>query len=582
MTASYWANGVTNALKNLVGLPTITYAVDGEGRITSAAAGSGQNPLSSTSYNTASEPTQVNLGSSDSDGFMYDTNTNRPTQYKFNVNGQSVTGTLTWNAIGTLETLAITDPFYGGGNQTCNYTHDDEIRIATANCGSPWAQTFNYDAFGNLTKSGTVSFQPTYSYLTNHITQIGTSYPTYDANGNVLSDTAHTYVWDANGRPVTVDGVGLTYDALGRMVEQNKTGVYTEIAYAPGGWKLAVMSGTTLQNAFVPLAGGAVAVYNSSGLAYYRHPDWLGSSRFASTPARAMYFDGAYAPFGENYAQTGTTDLSFTGMNQDTVSNLFDFPAREYNGIHGRWPSPDPSGSASASPSDPQSWNRYAYTGNSPMSSIDPTGMAAIPDFPSGGIGGLLLAAISLGFGSGPATDPGTDGTDGIASLLASTNVGTQCGACVYLNAAGTGISPAEGATGGGIDSSSNEIECQQTGGVFVNESSSGPQGDFDIYYKPDSNEILVDTDTNGTLNGTADYVTDGNSGQFDTLPTTNIFDLAASPGPWGAGNWTLGYDAWLASASCVWNSSLTIKGLINATVCGASTPGLFPATPQH
>ena len=34
---------------------------------------------------------------------------------------------------------------------------------------------------------------------------------------------------------------------------------------------------------------------------------------------------------------------------QDTVSKLYDFPAREY-GIQGRWPSPDPSGLSSASP----------------------------------------------------------------------------------------------------------------------------------------------------------------------------------------------------------------------------------------
>jgi RHS repeat-associated protein len=164
------------------------------------------------------------------------------------------------------------------------------------------------------------------------------------------------------------------------MVEQNKSGVYSEIAYGPTGSKLAIMSRQTLQKAFVPLSGGSVAVYNSSGLAYYRHSDWLGSSRFASTPARALYFDGAYAPFGENYAQTGTTDLSFTGMNQDTVSNLFDFPAREYNGLHGRWPSPDPAGTSSVRLRDPQTFNRYAYVRNSPLHHIDPTGMICDDD----------------------------------------------------------------------------------------------------------------------------------------------------------------------------------------------------------
>jgi hypothetical protein len=57
---------------------------------------------------------------------------------------------------------------------------------------------------------------------------------------------------------------------------------------------------------------------------YYRHADWLGSSRFASTTTRAMYSDVAYAPFGEPYAQSGTTDLSYTGMNSDTSGGLYD------------------------------------------------------------------------------------------------------------------------------------------------------------------------------------------------------------------------------------------------------------------
>jgi len=75
------------------------------------------------------------------------------------------------------------------------------------------------------------------------------------------------------------------------------------------------MNGSSLVKAFVPLPGGAQAVYNSSGLQYYRHPDWLGSSRLATLPTQAnpaineVYFDGAYAPYGEHYAQYGTQDL---------------------------------------------------------------------------------------------------------------------------------------------------------------------------------------------------------------------------------------------------------------------------------
>jgi RHS repeat-associated protein len=370
------------------------------------------------------------------------------TQYKFNVNGQSVVGNLTWNAIGTLASLGVTDPFYSGGNQSCTYSHDDLTRIATANCGSVFSQTFSYDAFCNLSKSGTISFQPTYSTSTNQITQIGSTTPTYDANGSITADGTHTYTWDAAGRPVTIDGVSLTYDALGRMVEQNRSGTYTEIVYGPHGGKLALMSGQTLQKAFVPLAGGAVAVYTSSGLAYYRHSDWLGSSRFASTPTRTMYSDDAYTPFGEPYAQSGTAALSFTGMNQDTVSGLCDFPAREY-ATQGRWPSPDPSGLASVVLTDPQTLNEYAYVRNTPLEFFDPTGLLAVPSYLGGG------------------------------------------GSCVYLNDAGTGLDDSAAP----IDYNSNSTECGDHGGSWF-DSTVDPSW---VYPDPNSNWVFA-KDTSGNV----------------------------------------------------------------------------------
>src|SRR5437588_2254466 len=136
------------------------------------------------------------------------------------------------------------------------------------------------------------------------------------------------------------------------------------------------MNGQNLQKAFCPLPGGATAVYGSSGtIAYYRHTDWLDSSRFASTPSRTKYFDVAYAPYGEDYADSGTTDLDFTGQNQDTVSGLNDFMFREYSPSSSRWIQPDPSGLGAVSMSNPQSWNRYAYVGNSPMNMVDPLGL---------------------------------------------------------------------------------------------------------------------------------------------------------------------------------------------------------------
>jgi RHS repeat-associated protein len=215
---------------------------------------------------------------------------------------------------------------------------------------------------------------------TNRFQTIPGGTPAYDLNGNLTNDVSHTYTWDAEGKVLSIDTVNLTYDAMGRMVEQNRSGTYTQIVYSPTGSKLALMSGQALQKAFVPLPGKAAAVYTGSGLAYYRHPDRLGSSRLASTPGRTKYYDVAYAPYGESYAGSGTTDLSFTGQNQDTVSGMYDFLYREYHSVQGRWISPDPAGLGAVSLADPRTWNRYAYVMNSPLAFTDPLGLACSVD----------------------------------------------------------------------------------------------------------------------------------------------------------------------------------------------------------
>jgi len=205
----------------------------------------------------------------------------------------------------------------------------------------------------------------------------------YDTNGNLKNDVTHTYTWDADGNMLSTDGstVTMMYDALDRMIEQTRGSSHAEIVYGPYGLKLALMNGQTLVNAFVKLPGGSRAVYNSSGLAYYRHGDHLGSSRLATTTTRTKYYDVAYAPYGEDYNGSGTTpDLAFTDENQDTVgggwaTNLYDFMLREYRTAHGRWTSPDPAGLGAVDPTNPQTWNRYAYVINNPMALVDMLGL---------------------------------------------------------------------------------------------------------------------------------------------------------------------------------------------------------------
>src|ERR1700753_4278008 len=92
------------------------------------------------------------------------------------------------------------------------------------------------------------SFQPTYSPSTNRITSVAGFTPTYDANGDVTNDGNHTYTWDAFGNATTIDGVGIVYDALDRMVEQNRTTSNSEIIYSLTGFKMQIMNGSTRPN----------------------------------------------------------------------------------------------------------------------------------------------------------------------------------------------------------------------------------------------------------------------------------------------------------------------------------------------
>ena len=379
---TYWANGAVNKLSGIPGLPTITYNVDGEGRIKTASASSGQNPLTATGYNYAGSATSVTFGSGDSDGFTYDGNTNRMTKYQFNVNGQTETGQLTWNQMGTLGKLQITDPFNSTDNgQSCTYSHDDLVRVSGVNCGSLWTQTFSYDAYGNLAKSGTGTFAATYTGNNNRISTIASFTPTYDANGNLLQDTYNTYTWDADGNLVSVVGKTVTYDAFDRMVAFSNGQTYI---YAPsGGSPLTQGVGQTLGLAYLHLPANAVVVYNSSGILQYNHPDWLGSARLLSTQTRGTSPGYAYAPFGEGYARASGGWAQFTTDGNVWTANygsnmggtLDDFEFRRYSPSQGRWISPDPAGSAAVDPTNPQSWNRYAYVTNNPLANVDPTGL---------------------------------------------------------------------------------------------------------------------------------------------------------------------------------------------------------------
>ncbi len=246
---------------------------------------------------------------------------------------------------------------------------------------SAWFQHFDYDPFGNVYMSGTQSFLPTYDESTNRYYGLpngGT--PRYDRDGNVLHDGFHNYTWTADGQNATITGGGIssvTYDAMGRWVERtHPDGSHDQAVYAPqGGTPLFIANAGTLKTGYLHLPGNGSLTYYATGTLLYGHPDWLGTGRLFSNGSRQVTADTAIAPFGQQYANTGSTDGFFTGVGQSTeATDVQTFPARLYHPGQGRWLTPDPAGLNAVDLTNPRTWNRYVYVANNPLSNVDPTG----------------------------------------------------------------------------------------------------------------------------------------------------------------------------------------------------------------
>jgi RHS repeat-associated protein len=73
------------------------------------------------------------------------------------------------------------------------------------------------------------------------------------------------------------------------------------------------------------------------------------------------------------FSSPDPTATKFTGQYRDYETTNDWFLARTFGPGQGRFQSVDP-GNAGADPSNPQTWNAYAYVGNNPLSYTDPSG----------------------------------------------------------------------------------------------------------------------------------------------------------------------------------------------------------------
>jgi RHS repeat-associated protein len=282
----------------------------------------------------------------------------------------------------------------GGLSNTQSFGYDALNRLTTSSesCGS-WSQTNGYDRYGNRWIDLGGGSQSLTFNTSNRITNSGYS---YDSAGNLTNDSTQSFNFDAENKIIKVNTtLAYSYDGEGQRVRK-LVGENLRFVYGIDGQLIAEFSGSngTLVKEYVYGASGLVATIeptavNSNGTRYTTS-DHLGTPRVVTNSSAGVVSRHDYKPFGEEvgsgiggrttgmgYDASDSLRQKFTSYERDTETGLDFAQARYYASAQGRFTSVDPLG-ASATPEDPQSFNRYSYGLNSPYKFIDPSGMSAI------------------------------------------------------------------------------------------------------------------------------------------------------------------------------------------------------------
>jgi RHS repeat-associated protein len=210
----------------------------------------------------------------------------------------------------------------------------------------------------------------------------------YDANGNMLSQTnprgSTTAVWTGFNQPSSITGAlgssQFYYDANHQRFMQQAiySGAVENTIYIGGLLeKMSNSSGTAYRH-YIP-AGNNTVVYtrlnNGTNSTYYMTQDHLGSTAVITDQTGNSVIKEQFAALGWPESSTsvaGTVSRhEFTG--QEDLDNVFmvNMNGRVYQPSGGYFLSPDP---FVPDPSNTQSFNRYSYVNNNPLSLVDPSG----------------------------------------------------------------------------------------------------------------------------------------------------------------------------------------------------------------
>jgi RHS repeat-associated protein len=268
------------------------------------------------------------------------------------------------------------------------FTYDNLDRLLTSQITGQSQKTYAYNALGNITSKSGVG---TYSYTgcggrPHAVCSAGGNSYSYDANGNMLSGAGRTVNYTAFNLPYQFFQGGTTVSFVYGADRNRVLKVSGNIRIRYVG-----MSGTgnplfeqeynsstgNRKNIHYIYADGSQAVAQhiaegGSATTEYFHRDHLGSIEAISAAngllTSVVYLN--YDAWGQRI--TGPNIRSgFTGHETITEVGLVHMNGRVYDPVLGRFLSADP---IIQMPGNMQSYNRYSYVLNNPLSYTDPSG----------------------------------------------------------------------------------------------------------------------------------------------------------------------------------------------------------------
>jgi len=168
------------------------------------------------------------------------------------------------------------------------------------------------------------------------------------------------------------------YDALGHRVQTVVGSANTELVFNPAGQRVSTWNGATgaqIQGQYY--WGGKPVAFYKGGQTYFQHQDWEGTERLRTTYNGGVEGSFTSLPFGDGLTTASGSDndaYHYGMLDHDYESDTEHAQFRQYNSAQGHWLSPDPY-QGSYDPSNPQSFNRYGYAINNPLSAVDPSGL---------------------------------------------------------------------------------------------------------------------------------------------------------------------------------------------------------------